>query len=221
MPPPRVGQHVEHHPQGESTPALVSTASDHTLVQAPHSTAPCTSPSTGSAVLHTTSQNGPQAYPLENTQTVADKYGRTGALGTGIANAAAALDTNLGHNSATSHQPDPGAHAGAQSLQVARSERTSRSMPRAGNDATASFTPKVFREPPNRLPLHPNSRYCERCEIVKPFRAHHCRHCGTCILGMDHHCPWIGQCCGARNHIFFVVFCFWSCVSSQPVISGY
>ncbi|KAJ7258063.1 DHHC palmitoyltransferase-domain-containing protein [Mycena haematopus] len=55
-------------------------------------------------------------------------------------------------------------------------------------------------------PLLPPNRYCARCEIVKPHRAHHCRACGTCILKYDHHCPWIGQCVGARNHKFFINF---------------
>lgn len=85
---------------------------------------------------------------------------------------------------------------------------------RHGNDGTGQpRVRKVFREPPMSLPLHPYSRYCSRCEIVKPLRAHHCRHCGTCVLGMDHHCPWIGQCVGSRNHVYFVSFCFWTCVS--------
>ncbi|KAJ6578702.1 hypothetical protein DFH09DRAFT_346566 [Mycena vulgaris] len=32
-------------------------------------------------------------------------------------------------------------------------------------------------------------RWCARCAIVKPYRAHHCRVCGTCVLKFDHHCP--------------------------------
>ncbi|KAJ6465751.1 DHHC palmitoyltransferase-domain-containing protein [Mycena sanguinolenta] len=55
-------------------------------------------------------------------------------------------------------------------------------------------------------PLLAPHRYCTRCEIVKPHRAHHCRACGKCILKYDHHCPWIGQCVGARNHKFFINF---------------
>jgi len=64
----------------------------------------------------------------------------------------------------------------------------------------------VARQPPNSPILRPEYRYCGRDEIVKPFRAHHCRICGTCVLKYDHHCPWIGQCVGARNHKFFVNF---------------
>ncbi|KAJ7836691.1 DHHC palmitoyltransferase-domain-containing protein [Mycena olivaceomarginata] len=61
---------------------------------------------------------------------------------------------------------------------------------------------------PPPAPLLPAHRYCARCSIVKPYRAHHCRVCGTCILKFDHHCPWIGQCVGARNHKFFLAFAY-------------
>ena len=58
-------------------------------------------------------------------------------------------------------------------------------------------------------------RWCRFCEINKPDRTHHCRHCGTCVMQFDRtydistwtmsdfhadHCPWIGQCVGYRNH---------------------
>ncbi|KAF8816885.1 zf-DHHC-domain-containing protein [Phlegmacium glaucopus] len=65
----------------------------------------------------------------------------------------------------------------------------------------------VDRQPPTTAVLQPVHRYCLREEFVKPYRAHHCRSCGTCVLKYDHHCPWIGQCVGARNHKFFVHFC--------------
>ncbi|EKM75385.1 hypothetical protein AGABI1DRAFT_46537 [Agaricus bisporus var. burnettii JB137-S8] len=65
----------------------------------------------------------------------------------------------------------------------------------------------VPRRPVGRPALHPVYRYCARDGIVKPHRAHHCRNCGTCVLKFDHHCPWIGQCVGARNHKFFLIFC--------------
>ncbi|KAF8841075.1 zf-DHHC-domain-containing protein [Paxillus ammoniavirescens] len=91
------------------------------------------------------------------------------------------------------------------------------------------------RRPPTTPVLLPEYRYCSKCKIVKPPRAHHCRACGTCILKYDHHCPcWcillvefhhliypsavgIGHCVGAFNHKFFVnflqwgtIFCLWT-----------
>ncbi|KAF8550647.1 zf-DHHC-domain-containing protein [Imleria badia] len=80
------------------------------------------------------------------------------------------------------------------------------------------LAPPTFMRRPTTTPvLLPEYRYCNRCQIVKPSRAHHCRACGTCILKYDHHCPWIGQCVGAFNQKFFVnflqwatVFCFWT-----------
>ncbi|KAJ7123716.1 hypothetical protein C8R44DRAFT_980967 [Mycena epipterygia] len=45
------------------------------------------------------------------------------------------------------------------------------------------------RFPPTTAPLLPLYRWCARCAIVKPYRAHHCRVCGTCVLKFDHHCP--------------------------------
>ncbi|CAA7262198.1 unnamed protein product [Cyclocybe aegerita] len=63
------------------------------------------------------------------------------------------------------------------------------------------------RRPPTTAVLLPAHRYCTTEQFVKPYRSHHCRVCGTCVLKYDHHCPWIGQCVGARNHKFFVNFC--------------
>jgi len=72
-------------------------------------------------------------------------------------------------------------------------------------------TPALFaRTPPTTPILLPEHRYCYRDGIIKPFRAHHCRACGTCVLKYDHHCPWVGQCVGARNHKFFVNFVLWA-----------
>jgi hypothetical protein len=28
-------------------------------------------------------------------------------------------------------------------------------------------------------------RWCRFCEINKPDRTHHCRHCGTCVMAFD------------------------------------
>lgn len=49
-------------------------------------------------------------------------------------------------------------------------------------------------------------RYCEKCNLIKPDRCHHCSICGTCVLKMDHHCPWINNCVSFTNYKFFVLF---------------
>lgn len=49
-------------------------------------------------------------------------------------------------------------------------------------------------------------RYCEKCNMIKPDRCHHCSICGICILRMDHHCPWINNCVSFTNYKFFVLF---------------
>lgn len=49
-------------------------------------------------------------------------------------------------------------------------------------------------------------RYCEKCNLIKPDRCHHCSICGLCILKMDHHCPWINNCVSFTNYKFFVLF---------------
>jgi hypothetical protein len=189
-------------------PAPASDASEHTLVQ-PVMTEPEIKANNTAVHASGMVQNAQLAHPLEDTQTVADKYGQTGALGAGIANAAAALNTRAAHSDQAGRTAVTPAASQPPAAYVGATQATHhQEMVDEG-----SFEPKVHREPPATMPLHPNSRYCERCELVKPYRSHHCRHCGTCILGMDHHCPWIGQCCGARNHIYFVVFCFWACVS--------
>lgn len=53
---------------------------------------------------------------------------------------------------------------------------------------------------PSQIPtLTEEYRYDAREGILRPYRSHRCRHCGTVVLNMDHHCPWVGQCVGARN----------------------
>lgn len=55
-------------------------------------------------------------------------------------------------------------------------------------------------------------RFCTKCRILKPDRAHHCSMCGTCVMKMDHHCPWVNNCVGWHNYKYFVLFLFYGVV---------
>lgn len=224
--------------QGEANNSTCSTTSAHTLVdQSQSNSHNPTYPASNAEIVHSNGHPGVNgvtqpAHPLQDTQEAADRFGKIGAMGIGVANAAAAKATaapqheqesgaGMTGQSMPSYQPgdstyiqpqEPRTHSANLPLSMQTQVHYNTAVPQHGNQHD-TITPKVHREPPLTLPLHPNTRYCTRCEIVKPYRTHHCRHCGKCILGMDHHCPWIGQCVGARNHVFFVGFCFWACVS--------
>lgn len=49
---------------------------------------------------------------------------------------------------------------------------------------------------------------CQKCDVVKPPRCHHCSRCNRCILQMDHHCPWMNNCIGYYNYRTFVLSVF-------------
>jgi len=64
----------------------------------------------------------------------------------------------------------------------------------------------------------PQVRFCQKCSVPKPERAHHCRVCDKCILKMDHHCPWINNCVGHKNHKFFLLFLIYASVGISYVL---
>jgi hypothetical protein len=50
------------------------------------------------------------------------------------------------------------------------------------------------------------TKICGTCNIIKPFRSHHCADCENCVERFDHHCPWLGNCVARRNYKFYYVF---------------
>ena len=52
--------------------------------------------------------------------------------------------------------------------------------------------------------------YCQKCQMKRPGRAHHCKICNKCVLKMDHHCPWIANCVGHQNQKYFYQFLFFA-----------
>ena len=50
------------------------------------------------------------------------------------------------------------------------------------------------------------ARFCKKCQVPKPDRAHHCSTCKRCVLKMDHHCPWLSTCLGLHNYKAFILF---------------
>lgn len=72
--------------------------------------------------------------------------------------------------------------------------------------------------------------FCEKCDLYRPPRAHHCKVCRKCVLKHDHHCPWTGNCIGFANFKFFLISIFWItmllyygelCVLSKFLIFGF
>ncbi|KAJ7422315.1 Palmitoyltransferase ZDHHC15 [Willisornis vidua] len=59
-------------------------------------------------------------------------------------------------------------------------------------------------------PVEKGIRFCDRCQLIKPDRCHHCSVCAMCVLKMDHHCPWVNNCIGFSNYKFFLLFLAYS-----------
>ncbi|MBN3295322.1 ZDH15 Palmitoyltransferase, partial [Amia calva] len=55
-------------------------------------------------------------------------------------------------------------------------------------------------------------RFCDRCQLIKPDRCHHCSVCEMCVLKMDHHCPWVNNCVCFSNYKFFLLFLAYSMI---------
>lgn len=60
---------------------------------------------------------------------------------------------------------------------------------------------------PSTIQYHPsaNPTFCDKCDMIRPPRCHHCRVCNRCVLQFDHHCVWLNNCIGYNNVRSFVL----------------
>lgn len=88
------------------------------------------------------------------------------------------------------------------------------------NAETQDKQRQILAKCAKRLPVYCRTmngchRFCEKCQLLKPDRCHHCSVCGICVLKMDHHCPWVNNCISFTNYKFFVLFLgygLWYCL---------
>ncbi|KAM4696690.1 palmitoyltransferase ZDHHC15 [Rhinophrynus dorsalis] len=79
------------------------------------------------------------------------------------------------------------------------------------NEESPEVQRQILAEFSKQLPVYTRTgsgaiRFCDKCQMIKPDRCHHCSVCGMCILKMDHHCPWVNNCIGYSNYKFFILF---------------
>ncbi|NXA45854.1 ZDH15 Palmitoyltransferase, partial [Nothocercus julius] len=81
------------------------------------------------------------------------------------------------------------------------------------NEERPEVQRQILAEIARKLPVYTRTgnggiRFCDRCQLIKPDRCHHCSVCAICVLKMDHHCPWYVL----DNWIFLFfwsIFCFY------------
>jgi len=62
--------------------------------------------------------------------------------------------------------------------------------------------------------------WCEKCNHIKPYRAHHCSACGRCTLRMDHHCTFVDNCVGLQNHKMFLLLLLYIPLASLALVTS-
>ncbi|XP_025022029.1 palmitoyltransferase ZDHHC15 isoform X2 [Python bivittatus] len=83
------------------------------------------------------------------------------------------------------------------------------------NEERPEVQRQILAEMARKLPVYTRTgngaiRFCDRCQLIKPDRCHHCSVCAMCVLKMDHHCPWVNNCIGFSNYKFFLLFLAYS-----------
>ncbi|NXQ05375.1 ZDH15 Palmitoyltransferase, partial [Vidua macroura] len=83
------------------------------------------------------------------------------------------------------------------------------------NEERPEVQRQILAEIARKLPVYTRTgnggiRFCDRCQLIKPDRCHHCSVCAMCVLKMDHHCPWVNNCIGFSNYKFFLLFLAYS-----------
>ncbi|XP_072190946.1 palmitoyltransferase ZDHHC15 [Excalfactoria chinensis] len=83
------------------------------------------------------------------------------------------------------------------------------------NEERPEVQRQILAEIARKLPVYTRTgsggiRFCDRCQLIKPDRCHHCSVCAVCVLKMDHHCPWVNNCIGFSNYKFFLLFLAYS-----------
>ncbi|XP_062440299.1 palmitoyltransferase ZDHHC15 isoform X3 [Rhea pennata] len=83
------------------------------------------------------------------------------------------------------------------------------------NEERPEVQRQILAEIARKLPVYTRTgnggiRFCDRCQLIKPDRCHHCSVCAICVLKMDHHCPWVNNCIGFSNYKFFLLFLAYS-----------
>lgn len=80
--------------------------------------------------------------------------------------------------------------------------------------AVAIVTPPGSPPKDYVVPSSQWQKWCTKCQLYKPQRAHHCRKCNVCVLKMDHHCVWTKNCVGHSNMPHFMRFLVWVLIST-------
>ncbi|XP_064422763.1 palmitoyltransferase ZDHHC15B [Latimeria chalumnae] len=90
-----------------------------------------------------------------------------------------------------------------------------RDKKRYDNEERPEAQKHILAEMAKNLPVYTRTaskavRFCDRCQLIKPDRCHHCSVCDVCVLKMDHHCPWVNNCVGFSNYKYFLLFLTYS-----------